>query len=92
MLCRIGLGACGLDLPPSSKIHPVIHVSQLGIYNGSNHLSDFLPIPLDLEAEANEKKNMSHNTREHSSKEMVEDDTCVTKKLFKANDELGFLQ
>lgn len=51
ILRRIGNVAYQLDLPPSSRIHPVIHVSQLRAYYGGNPTEHFRPIPPELEPE-----------------------------------------
>ncbi|PNX96205.1 Ty3/gypsy retrotransposon protein, partial [Trifolium pratense] len=45
---RIGSVAYELDLPPSTRIHPVIHVSQLRAYHGDNPQAHFTPIPDDM--------------------------------------------
>lgn len=50
VLRRIGSLAYELKLPPSSRIHPVIHVSQLRPFYGSNPSAQFVPIPPELEA------------------------------------------
>jgi hypothetical protein len=44
---RVDQVAYRLKLPPSSRIHPVIHVSQLKLANGYKGL-DALPIPTDI--------------------------------------------
>jgi hypothetical protein len=46
---RIGAVAYELELPPTSKIHPVIHVSQLRAYHGDKPEAHFSPIPQELE-------------------------------------------
>jgi hypothetical protein len=48
VLRRIGTVAYELDLPPSSRIHPVVHVSQLRAYKGDDPRSHFTPIPIDM--------------------------------------------
>ena len=42
---RIGKVAYELDLPPSAKIHPVVHMSLLRPYLGDNPSLHFKPIP-----------------------------------------------
>ncbi|GAU18789.1 hypothetical protein TSUD_80780 [Trifolium subterraneum] len=46
---RIGSVAYELALPPSSRIHPVVHVSQLRAYHGGDPSSHFTSIPTELE-------------------------------------------
>ncbi|MCH82354.1 hypothetical protein A2U01_0003157, partial [Trifolium medium] len=48
VLRRIGAVAYELELPPSTRIHPVIHVSQLRAYHGDNPQAHFTPIPDDM--------------------------------------------
>jgi len=50
VLHHIGSLAYELELPPSSRIHPVIHISQLRPFYGSDPFAQFVPIPLKLEA------------------------------------------
>ncbi|XP_058784573.1 uncharacterized protein LOC131659393 [Vicia villosa] len=45
ILRRIGPIAYELQLPSSSRIHPVFHVSQLRAYHGSDPQRDMVPIP-----------------------------------------------
>ncbi|XP_058741648.1 uncharacterized protein LOC131614035 [Vicia villosa] len=42
---RVGEVAYLLDLPSSSRIHPVVHVSLLRHYHGTYPTTDFCPIP-----------------------------------------------
>lgn len=49
ILRRIGAVAYELELPGGSRIHPVIHVSQLRAYHGQDPLAHFSAIPKDLE-------------------------------------------
>ncbi|XP_058783174.1 uncharacterized protein LOC131657833 [Vicia villosa] len=44
---RVGEVSYLLDLPSSSHIHPVVHVSLLRPYFGSEPESDFCPLPLN---------------------------------------------
>jgi len=48
ILRHIGKVAYELDLPPSSKIHLVIHVSELRQYKGDDPEKHFVPIPSKL--------------------------------------------
>jgi len=45
---RIGPVAYEMLLPPTSKINPVFHVSQLRAYHGKDPTLHFTPIPSDL--------------------------------------------
>lgn len=46
---RIGLVAYELDLPPSSRTHRVIHVSQLQRFHGNEPDSDYASLPTNLQ-------------------------------------------
>ncbi|XP_058776601.1 uncharacterized protein LOC131650918 [Vicia villosa] len=46
---RIGPVAYDLELPPTSRIHSVFHVSQLRAYHGDNSSGNFKPLPPDLQ-------------------------------------------
>ena len=49
VLRRIGAVSYELELPAASRIHPVIHVSQIRAYHGDSLVSHFSPIPPELE-------------------------------------------
>ncbi|CAI8595473.1 unnamed protein product [Vicia faba] len=65
---HIGLVAYDLELPPFSKIHSVIHVSQLKAYHGTHQLAPFCPLPPDLHAiHAFKDKSISFSTDLHQT-------------------------
>jgi hypothetical protein len=53
VLRRIGQVAYELQLPPSSRIHQVVHVSQLRAYHGNDPVQQFSAIPCELEVSHN---------------------------------------
>lgn len=48
VLCHSGLVVYGLDLPPSNRIHLMVHVSQFRPYNGDNSKAHFTPLSSSL--------------------------------------------
>ncbi|PNX96526.1 transposon Tf2-1 polyprotein, partial [Trifolium pratense] len=67
VLRRIGAVAYELDLPASSRIHPVVHVSQLRAYKGDDPRSHFTPIPADMRG-----KNILEGTEVEDTSEELE--------------------
>ena len=51
VLEHIGAVAYRLELPPSSSIHPVLHISQLRRAKGVSHSSSLLPPQLNTDLE-----------------------------------------
>ena len=51
VLEHIGAVAYRLELPPSSSIHPILHISQLRRAKGVSHSSSLLPPQLDTDLE-----------------------------------------
>jgi hypothetical protein len=49
VLRRIGEVAYELDLPPSTRIHNVFHVSQLRAYHGDDPNAHFVPLPHEMQ-------------------------------------------
>jgi hypothetical protein len=76
VLRRIGAVAYELELPPSSRIHPVIHVPQLRAYHGDNPEAHFSPIPQEMEPnitmEPSEEKDEERRTCQQVKKKIEE--------------------
>jgi hypothetical protein len=70
VLRHIGTLAYELDLPPSSKIHPVFHVSQLREYKGNDPENHFVPIPPALSTPSTSPMDR-HKTEDKDSTETV---------------------
>lgn len=87
VLRKIGQVAYELDLPSSSRIHPVVHVSLLRPYHGDDPIKHFTPLPNpdqpntgNMISEPAEIYGQGENTQDHS-RPLEANNVLVTKDL-----------